>query len=589
MTKRLISFLLTLVLLIAIPLSARYRYNPYTRKLDYYEPASDVDLGDIGDITLTGLATGDILYYSGAAWVNLGVGANGEMLTLVAGIPSWAAAGAPAAHAASHEVGGADLVDHDQLTNWVANKHINWAAATDNFSTSEDFFLAWTEAADHAAITQTAVAGIEDQPLILIDDDRTGVTTNEAGEATLVIDAAGEHALYIADGAFTVADNPLRENLLTNSGFGVSSQSVLADIDAQINVTDITAGVCTTVDTQNLQNGDLVKFNGGGTTGTNVYEVSALITDTSFSIHDTTITDPANVDCDEATPGFIAADVYAPDTWTKTNTLDLYRWFNHPTYHKGMYAQQATKGVDTAEYLNAFGYIFDKDHHYLEYRGRTVTFGCWVYSVTAADNVKLQINDSDGTTESSFVAADSLIWVEITRTCGANITSFTPQFLLDGDTADVAYISHPMLIYGSSIGEGNYRPIPQEFIWLEKRILSNVYDNTANWGDVAFTDLNLEADSDAMLPKGAKMVAIHSAINDSGSGAGLDVHLQLRKNATADSFYCNSVAGKTNDVHSHESGIQPCDVNGDIDIHLDATGADTLDIEQFEYHGVQVN
>ncbi len=74
MIKRLISFLLTLVFLVAIPLEAAYRYNSYTRKLDYYEAAADIDLGDVGDITLTGLANGDILYYNGTAWVNLSAG-----------------------------------------------------------------------------------------------------------------------------------------------------------------------------------------------------------------------------------------------------------------------------------------------------------------------------------------------------------------------------------------------------------------------------------------------------------------------------------------------------------------------------------
>jgi len=113
MKNKLISFILVLCLLIAIPLSARYKYNPFTRKLDYYETGADIDLGDLADVTLTGLATGNVLYYNGTAWVNLATGANTNVLTLAGGIPSWAAPGAPAAHAASHEVGGADLVDHD--------------------------------------------------------------------------------------------------------------------------------------------------------------------------------------------------------------------------------------------------------------------------------------------------------------------------------------------------------------------------------------------------------------------------------------------------------------------------------------------
>ena len=414
MIKRLTSFFLALCLLAVIPLSARYRYNPYTNKLDYYEAAGDITLGDIGDITLTGLATGNVLYYNGAAWVNLATGANTNVLTLVAGIPAWVAAGVPAAHAASHEVAGGDLVNHDQLTGYLAAQHLtlpntivavlndhDLAAhtalglfdasadvdhnATTNYAANQHVVLpntianvlsdhnvgahtatiggtgvnssGWTDyvyvtagvwavdatlgkvadgiaitgaaastvtitndntdgkivsstanlilestggaatieitgdllpsaditydlgnntlawqdlvqtstgaqylgdsdvnstwqkirsgamlsfqlreagayvekaslgsttaflfnaAADHFTITQTAAAGIEDQPLFFIDDDRTGVTANEISEATIVIDAEGSFALAIMDGVIDFSSlSPLNVRGLT--------------------------------------------------------------------------------------------------------------------------------------------------------------------------------------------------------------------------------------------------------------------------------------------------------------------------------------------------------------------------------------
>jgi hypothetical protein len=45
----------------------------------------------------------------------------------------YAAAGA---HAATHEVGGDDLVSHDSLTDFVANEHIDWTNAVENFGTT---------------------------------------------------------------------------------------------------------------------------------------------------------------------------------------------------------------------------------------------------------------------------------------------------------------------------------------------------------------------------------------------------------------------------------------------------------------------
>lgn len=404
------------------------------------------------------------------------------------------------------------------------------------------------------------------------------------------VDSDDGVAYVYFDGSWVALGGGAGGNLLSNSGFGVCSQSALTDIDAQISVTDIAAGVCTTADTQNLQVGDLVKFNGGGTTGTNVYEVTALTADTNFTIHDTSITDGTNVTCDEATPAFIAADVYAPDTWTKTATLDLYRWFNHTTYHKGMYGLQVTKGANGAEYLNAFGSIASKDQHYLRFRGRTVTFGCWVYSVTAADNVKLQINDSGGTTESSFVAANTLTWVEITRTCGASITSFTPRILFDGDTSDVAYVSRPMLVFGSSIGEGNYQPKQQEWIYCVGQIQSNKFHATAGFTTEINGSVNSEADSNGKIPKGAKAILLRTVIHDSGSAGDLTIPSFICRSSTSAGYtHSNYGPGKLNDSFSSQVGPVACNEDGDYIFSLTASGAGTLDVAAYYYTGVQVS
>ncbi|KKL64652.1 hypothetical protein LCGC14_2162790, partial [marine sediment metagenome] len=48
---------------------------------------------DLKDVLITTVATGDVAYYDGANWINLAVGSNGEILTLAAGVPSWAGAG----------------------------------------------------------------------------------------------------------------------------------------------------------------------------------------------------------------------------------------------------------------------------------------------------------------------------------------------------------------------------------------------------------------------------------------------------------------------------------------------------------------
>lgn len=227
-----------------------------------------------------------------------------------------------------------------------------------------------------------------------------------------------------------------------------------------------------------------------------------------------------------------------------------------------------------------------------KFESRTVTLGAWVYA-SVANHARLGIHDGALNSGSYHSGTPGWEWLELTYAFDSSPTraqfmlECTLAGLVDGST--IVYISQPMLVFGSAIGEGNYRPKSQEFIWLEKGIPSNVYDNTIDWSDVAFMDLNIEADSDAMLPKGVKVIAVHTEIEDDASGAGADVHLELRADATTGLFYVNSVAGRPNNIHDHISGLQACDVNGDVDIHIDASAPGNFDIDEFKYLGVQIN
>ena len=70
------------------------------------------------DVILKSLLTaaGDIIYASSANTpAVLAKGSNTNVLTLAAGLPSWAAPGAPATHAASHKGVAADHIHLDEL------------------------------------------------------------------------------------------------------------------------------------------------------------------------------------------------------------------------------------------------------------------------------------------------------------------------------------------------------------------------------------------------------------------------------------------------------------------------------------------
>jgi len=79
-----------------------------------------------GDTLAASPVAGDILYGNATPkWARLAKGADGKVLTLVSGYPAWATpgGGTPDPHAASHHVGGGDLVNHDSLTGFVAAEH----------------------------------------------------------------------------------------------------------------------------------------------------------------------------------------------------------------------------------------------------------------------------------------------------------------------------------------------------------------------------------------------------------------------------------------------------------------------------------
>jgi len=129
---------------------------------------------------------GDIIYASAASTpARLGIGDNGDVLTLAAGIPSWAAPGAPAAHKDSHDPeDGADALD-TAAPSELAGVQAAGVGASHSLAR-----------ADHAHQIQASIA---DNHLVTVDD------ASAADGEIAVFTAAGIEGQTPAEVAATMA------------------------------------------------------------------------------------------------------------------------------------------------------------------------------------------------------------------------------------------------------------------------------------------------------------------------------------------------------------------------------------------------
>jgi len=297
----------------------------------------------------------------------------------------------------------------------------------------------------------------------------------------------------------------------------------------------------------------------------------------------------------EVTPGIVSAAATGPDGWHKDTTLDIWRQHNDGgtvTKDGSFYALKMTPGAADDFLIWPLSVVRTQANHYQKYAGRTVTFGAWV-KAGAASSIFLQIIDSDTTDydqssdASSYGANGTWTWLEVTATISATTTEFSVAIV--ADTTDTAYISQPMLVFGSSIGEGNYVQPPGEIVWCETNISDLTIANASGYSDITATVINLEATTEGKIPKGAVSVAFYGQINDSGSaGHAYESRLELSPATTMIAAGYISSAGLVNDARAANQGSVSCNSAGDIAYKIRATGSETFDIIQFYWMAVQV-
>ena len=273
----------------------------------------------------------------------------------------------------------------------------------------------------------------------------------------------------------------------------------------------------------------------------------------------------------EVTPGCVAVNGLAFDGWTKDGSAsypDIYRehWGSNDgdgddddtTKSGSFYSLKilATESNALHRVYTTKSTLHNNADWYTRFAGRTVTMGAWAKTDTAS-TARLGIKQTSGTTYSSYHSGDNTWeWLEVTIAIASNTTQFIVELHCEVDTK-ITYYSQPMLVFGSSIGEGNYTRPQGEIVNCEKYITIISNESPAAADDKI---LNLEAISDGMIPKGCK--SIHMSAQALNSSITSDQGVQWgTSSSNVTSLRCNPVV---NNVYQSESGMVECDSNGDI-------------------------
>lgn len=375
-------------------------------------------------------------------------------------------------------------------------------------------------------------------------------------------------------------DAAILQNLLPANFAEVWSNGTLTDIGTQVDVTDIAAGVCTTAATEGIEVDKLVRFNGGGSTGTNTYRVTAFVLDTSFTISDTSITDATAVSCDEVTPAITGAVSDGPDGLEKFGAADtaIYREFPGDDVAAGVMFGLKIVRSGSNGYVQ-WPHTLGKSElvHITRFNGKTVTLAATVVCDTA-NSARVMIQTSAGTTFSDYHSGGGAKeHLEVTVDVSSSNTAFACFWhqSLDG----TAVFSATKLAYGSSIGEGNYTPPTSDWAALDNANVDIADSATPLAADDKVLDVELLS---LGLPRGIKEIDLEIVTKDSAvaDAAGIE----LGKDSTEQNLRCYP---QVNNMSIAAAGIIHCDINGDIYQKI-TTAGNTLSATVYRVRAVRL-
>lgn len=267
-------------------------------------------VSDLGDVNLTGLADGDFLQYSGSGteWVN------------ISSLPAAKLSGtiADARIASSSVTQHEGDIDHDALTNYNPDEHINWKNAVDNLVTTGllvgyDIWVRGDGVSDAGAIR-------------LYDADRSNFLTLKSKDS-----ATGDYTIEFPDASGTLA---LSSDIPTNV-------SELTNDSGYITITELSE--------------DTSPVLGGNLSGANTHSISAVTTisaNTSISAPDVYTSAVGNATINANLRVEKAATGTGSIVFGTAGAVDFGRFSGT---NGGFYMEGATGGSQGAGTINATG------------------------------------------------------------------------------------------------------------------------------------------------------------------------------------------------------------------------------------------
>ena len=269
----------------------------------------------------------------------------------------------------------------------------------------------------------------------------------------------------------------------------------------------------------------------------------------------------------EVTPGCVAADALACDGWGKDTDIDIWRQHNDGgtnTYDGSFYGLKVTTSTAAHAVYTPNTTIGPSDEWIQRFAGRTVTLGVWAKTSTA-NCARLRIHDASSTYSSYHTGGGGWEWLELTVSMSASATAAYFYIHGGGSATGTVYYSQPMLVFGSSIGEGNYTRPQGEIVWFEDYLQLTDYDGTttvsSNTGAI-----NIEAQSNGVIPKGVK--AVNVSLVATSDGAAESIYTYDGSNTDLRGTWALTQIANG---YVSSTGFQQCDANGDFGIGIDAT------------------